>query len=1084
MRTRLDTRFSFAKIPWTASLIFVVATAVVLVTNNVSSAQLIESVWDGPVCFTDVSDCRWSDPSNWLPSGIVPNNAPGAEYSAVINSNAVSLDIPVELTEITVNGGSVGLRQPLRVDNATVNGGSIGGELIIDGDLMLRSGSVAFNALPSAFPVGGNIVKNGLGTGILSIAQEDENAYDVLIEQGTLRFRHRPTVSQAGIVRISNPEFARVAPNRTSATIRLQNAHGFNGTGALVSTDSPTIEGDLFLGDQGSTLGFAGTSSSSDVIRIGGSVHGGSMRVAGRGTISITSGGHTYTGLTQIGEHNDDTLMVLNQQGQLLSTSGIVIGGRARLLIGDLEQSDNRISDMAPIFLRGGTLDLQGVFSGDPMTPAAEKLGVINLEQGASRIGLLRQTEGIVISELNRSQFATLSFVRNLGTGYPSSAYFAIENSPSAENEILGGWATINDLDFAAFDTALGVVPLGDRVTRPSQINGAQPTDHIRVASGGLQPLTSNSTVSTITSGRFASNIDLGGHTLTLQQGGLLLPTNDAGNPRVANGQLTAGNGTDPAELFIRVLEEGTSGDVPLEVSASIVDNPTGAKVSLVRSGDADVRFTGENNYSGPTVIQGNERGGRSYFAAEAALPDHSELTIEASSVILEYEPTNVKSLTKLSLKQSSQFVAARDESAMASTIKVDADAYELESGSVFASLAGDGVLRKTTVGSVSLNYESPDFSGDVSVERGTLIATGGSANGPSYSLGTGEVTIHPNGTVVHEAFGNVGFQLNSHFVLAGGSIGLSGASSLESFEFVGDWNVTEPSQLLLFDPLGNRELDYPEVNVLADVSFNDGAALSILGEGAVNFASSVSVSGTAVLDISNSVVELAVLSAIDGGGTLQVAGNGRIDIPNNLSGSPTSPLVLELAEGVNAKTGSNQSTVVMGDALVLVNGGLENSLPLLLDGGVLGGDGQVRGEPIINTRGIVSPGQSIGTLFIESYQQTEDGMAIFEIESTVSDQLIAESVEMAGILLATLDLGESVMPGDAFDLIIANSITSSDLTLQTYGFAGRLDLVTLSEGEFTGMQALRLFVVPEPTCAILAGLSAFSIGCLRKHDR
>ena len=78
-----------------------------------------------------------------------------------------------------------------------------------------------------------------------------------------------------------------------------------------------------------------------------------------------------------------------------------------------------------------------------------------------------------------------------------------------------------------------------------------------------------------------------------------------------------------------------------------------------------------------------------------------------------------------------------------------------------------------------------------------------------------------------------------------------------------------------------------------------------------------------------------------------------------------------------------------------------------------------------------------------------------------MSDQLRAQTASLSGTINAFMAPDAQIVPGNTFDLVVADQISASLLQLQTHGFFGRLDIVTISVGSDAGREALRLTVVP-----------------------
>src|SRR5688572_7573247 len=230
----------------------------------------------------------------------------------------------------------------------------------------------------------------------------------------------------------------------------------------------------------------------------------------------------------------------------------------------------------------------------------------------------------LTLAELNRSPGATL-FVESLigaplgGPGAVDPRIF-ISSPPTLTNDLLGAWATTfvgftNEIDFATYDANQGIHSL-PAAGRPAQVNGASASDNVR-ATAVLSPLTQDTTINSLEYpvSSPALVLNLGGHTLNIASGGII--RNAMQENFIANGRLTAGGSSPGGELIV------FNGDDRIVINASIVDNPGGA-VSLVKSGNGQLRLSGNNTYSGRTVIND----GNISVGSATAIPFQSDVDI------------------------------------------------------------------------------------------------------------------------------------------------------------------------------------------------------------------------------------------------------------------------------------------------------------------------------------------------------------------------------------------------------------------------------------------------------------------------
>ena len=391
------------------------------------------------------------------------------------------------------------------------------------------------------------------------------------------------------------------------------------------------------------------------------------------------------------------------------------------------------------------------------------------------------------------------------------------------------------------------------------------------------------------------------------------------------------------------------------------------------------VIVSGDNTYSGPTVVQR----GSLIFTEERALPSGGVLIADHGDAALQFIPTETKHLATLCLKQGGTISANRPGSAYQSDVELDADEYLLEAGRLNVSLTGSSTLRKLTSGVVALNYDSPNYSGSIVVEQGTLVQT----RLAPHSLGTGETKIMTSGTLVHTTakLGAGYVRLPASTNLAGGDVSLDSDST--HWDFDDDWRVTANSRLLLFDAIGERELSSPTVNLIQPVSLDGNAALSVLGQGAVQLNGGAFVSGNAELSASEAAVTLASITPTTANATLHLSGAGSFQLPSSLS-SPTGKLLtVEIASDAKA-TNSPGPAFELSDRVTLkVEGRLTNSVPLTLLGGTLTGGGSL--QNVANSLGSVATGNGVGALKVANYVQSPPATLDIQIAGTAQAEAL-----------------------------------------------------------------------------------------------
>jgi autotransporter-associated beta strand protein len=326
-----------------------------------------------------------------------------------------------------------------------------------------------------------------------------------------------------------------------------------------------------------------------------------------------------YTGPTLI---SGGTLS-LNDNATMLGTSSITID-RGTLAINNNSSFDlaNRVSDTAAITLKGGTIN----FTGHSGLFSSETIGAVTLSNGYNYFAVddgggntySLSTGTIRLASLTRTPGSgavlRMNNLGELGVLGRSNGRIMVTSAPTLTNGILGPWAIIDRI-FASYDATYGIGGV-DRAGMPgfagSGLNSLPlDTDNVYTTQTGLVPMLANTAVGTLTIniGDADATYDLGGNTLRLRNGGLLLGSNNGNRLlTVANGSITAGVVGSPAELYLWHAPYGDDGRRGL-VSASVVDNGSGGAVRLIVSGadnrqlHSSLTLAGQNTNTGGTVI-------------------------------------------------------------------------------------------------------------------------------------------------------------------------------------------------------------------------------------------------------------------------------------------------------------------------------------------------------------------------------------------------------------------------------------------------------------------------------------------------
>lgn len=613
----------------------------------------------------------------------------------------------------------------------------------------------------------------------------DSSFQEIVVEAGLVNITG--TVGNApSIVRLMDSPSARLKlwdVGTYAGDIYLNHSASERDGPALSAGGDTILSGNLYLDLAGSALEY------SDIT---GSLQGGSLSIWNY-TVTIRSGNHSYTGGTYI-ERGE---LVLTDDGVLNSTSHIV--GQGRL---SYEGKPELVLDNT-----GTTGHLDRIPDATPVTSTGMKLHLIGRggETISETIGSLTTTTGLttLVAENNTAPGSqtTLKFnslQRESGaviqfTTINPGAEIRYAVAPALDDNIIGGWAIVDATDFASYGPE-GITAYSELHANVSDINAATASDNVLLSGGAI--LTVDRSINSLRLDSDWENdesLDLNGHTLNIESGGLLLRKTYYHPVVLTGGVLTAGGNAD-GELIITAPEGGG-----LSIESNIADNGSGSVgVTFSSDNSAVLILSGTNTYSGPTTINGSAS---LQAAADHALPEHTDLVLNGSSLMIDYTGTDPIELDKVVLRRAG-YIGKDTMDAP----PIDADTYLLESGEIGAVIVGDGTMIKTGIGTVLLWESNPDFTGQVIIEGGTLIAT-------TMSLGDAPddddhaIIIRRDGVLDSESFA---FESVTPFegrkiILEGGT--LEGTTRAESIEVRQPSTIAGRSTIVIGDLSGTGDL-------------------------------------------------------------------------------------------------------------------------------------------------------------------------------------------------------------------------------------------------------------------------------------
>ncbi|WP_396274880.1 beta strand repeat-containing protein, partial [Hyphomonas sp.] len=762
-----------------------------------------------------------------------------------------------------------------------------------------------------------------------------------------------------------------VAPTATGLTTIALNVHA--GTVDLAGRNQAisTLSNNNALPGTGGTVTSA---TAATLTSTGGGTFGGVLGGAlaftrsGNNTTTLTSA-NTYTGATTI---RGGTLQ-LRDAGALAPASGTpsvnVLFGQLNMDSSGLTNynATNRVADALPIALQGGTLTLTGA----PGLLSTESVGAVTLTGGAASGGFstIAATPGtlgtatLTLASLTRQTGTSVNFTgTNLGlnnytaTGVQGNSNLFITSAPTLSNNLIGGWAVVNGVDFATYTAAGGVGALGsggtfanyDGLLMPA---ATRPTYNIRLTAAGAVPaIPYQLNALNLVGVGLTFTSDASANALNLVSGGLLKSGASASIGATTAGQrgvLTSGGSTASLASELLIFNAANT----LTINSQIVNNgAAGATTALVLSGAGTTVLAPQvaNTYTGGTIINGSTVT-TAGAAAVTVIPgdltiNNAAVTMSAAGNLASSSVVTINGGGSLTLTGANTLnggitfnnqggtanptlatggtltlganITANNDSfstfpTLSGTIDLGGAARTFTTGGlntsmglVSSAILSNGSLVKAGAGTLSLNAQNT-FTGGVTLNAGTLMI------GVSSTLNTGNIAI---------ASGPLGTGTLS---IPNNGVKLTGVSTTL-------WNpvaVTNPAQTLIINGIASNNL---ALNGL--VTFNGSAAnpgtfevespvvVGTLGA-AYTGAFGLTKTGPGVLALSNPANNYNGITQVNNGTLRPTAANTLSRFSNvNLAAGGTLDL-----NGVNAAigslTGSGLATNNSGTGATLATG-------------------------------------------------------------------------------------------------------------------------------------------------------------------
>ncbi len=732
--------------------------------------------------------------------------------------------------DLSTMGGAVSMTGANGIANlGTINLGT--GALTLN-----SSGAIGQNA-GDVIAGSGALIKQGTGTLTLSRANTYSGATTVSAGSVSVTNAAGLGATTAGTTVASGATLSldNVAIGTEGLTI---NGAGVGGNGALIGSGTAASSGTVAMGSA-STIGVA---AGTDQLTLLGVVSGGfALTKIGAGTL-ISSGSNTYTGGTLI---NGGTLAVTANNALGTTAGGTTIASGATL---DLRNVTYGTAETLTV--NGGTIATStgtSSFAGNvvlgansTVNVAGSQLTLSGVVSGANR-GIDKQNAGtLVLAGANTYTGATNingGTLRASATNRIADAS-AVTVASGAVFDLNNFSDTIGSLAGAG-NVTLGSATLtaggnGTSTTYSGVVSG---TGGLTKAGAGAMTLSGANTytgTTTINAGTLRASggnaiADTSAVTLANVAGASLDLANDEAIGNLSTGGATGGNITLNANT-LTVNEAGTT-----TYSGAI--SGTGG---LIKQGAGALTLSGANTYSGQTRINA----GTLAAGANNVFGDSTSVVVNGGVLSLATRSDTVAGVQLLSGSITGT-----------SGVLTSTSDYDLQSGTVTATLAGTVALNKSTGGTVLLSGANT-YSGATNINAGTL------------RLGAAARIADTSATTVA---GGATFDLNN-FAETVGSIAGAGTITLGSGTLTAGGNGTSTTYSGAISGTGGLTkagagvMTLSGANTYTGVTTVNGGTLRASGGNAIGDASQVTLANTAgvSLDLAND----EAIGNLSGGGT------------------------------------------------------------------------------------------------------------------------------------------------------------------------------------------------------------------------
>ncbi|MHA3771845.1 beta strand repeat-containing protein [Verrucomicrobiota bacterium sgz303538] len=706
-----------------------------------------------------------------------------------------------EGTRLTVNSGAV-----LFTEGSTIGGAGtleFGGT---EGTIQLTKNATSVAAAINARISGSNGLNVGQAsdftTGTISLGGDNTVVGNLSVNQGML------TLGSSTALNANYPMTVLLRPN---------SGLGINGNSVVVrdlqGLSTTTVQnGSATAATLTNYLTAARTFSG--IIQNGGTAAL-NLIVSGNNTLTLD----TDASATGSFEQRVGTTTLTGASGTLNDfTSYAINGGTLRLTNALNSSNTNRLRDASAITFNGGTFDFDNNASGAAFSETA---GAVTLNSGANTITVDRgastsNNSTLTFASLARNAGATLNLtsqnngtaIFDLGTTANSRLVFgAGATAPTLDNGIIGGWATIDSSattrEFVKYVSSgtVSATALAAADYTITLATGANETQNVKITASPAA-LTGDTQINSLNLAQAsASTIDIGGKTLRVESGGIIV--SGAFDASFNNGTLTAGNGASAGgDLVFHTL--------PTTPSTGLTWANTGDTISLanVANGRPIVFSTAPGGITAGATYYAVNSNGTTFQVAATPGGTPINITNDGTTAALTQQfPTIVNSVIADNGSNVVNLVKAGGGTLVLSGTNtytgktyLNGGALRIDNDSNLGGGIGSFVADKITLSSnATLEVASTmtlDANRGITVGSGTnviSIASGTAGNGKTLtyngaitSLGTTEGSLqfksntsltNVDGGKINATFSNA-VNLNGSLTIDAGSVTLTGATN------------------------------------------------------------------------------------------------------------------------------------------------------------------------------------------------------------------------------------------------------------------------------------------------------------------